>query len=526
MQSCKYLVRKKHSFSLHHRFLRNLSLLPESQVLVQGKTSSRSAILNRPIALNALNTQMCARLKNLYQSWEENSDIGFIVLKGSGKAFCAGGDVVSLYRSINDGMGEDCKEFFKTIYSFIYLVGTYLKPHVALLNGVTMGGGAGISIPGMFRVVTERTTPPLVFSPLNCLNVRCVGLSWKVLAKQSPPSPVKPAQHLGVATNAEQKLYFLVMLLFGSRQLQVFATPETQIGFHPDAGASFYLSHLPGYLDGTGETRLLNPHFAFPPNQGSLLSVGSSPALFLGPVPTLSISTHLPLRIREESSEQEGLGEGLGCVDLEFTRNRGEYLALTGEKLNGAEMIASGLATHYSDSAKLTWIEDHLGKLVTDDPSVIESSLEKYGDLVYPDSRSVMHRMDIVDKCFSHGTVEEILDAIENEAARTNDEWCISTVKKLKEASPLGLKVSLRSIREGRYQSLDQCLAREYQMSLQGISKQISRDFCEGVRARLVDKDLAPKAVLDIKANVVNPINPRNQLAMKQICDIGISDWP
>ncbi|KAF9595060.1 hypothetical protein IFM89_036519 [Coptis chinensis] len=81
----------------------------------------------------------------------------------------------------------------------------------------------------------------------------------------------------------------------------------------------------------------------------------------------------------------------------------------------------------------------------------------------------------------------------ENEAARTNNEWCISTVKKLKEASPLGLKVSLRSIREGRNQTLDQCRVREYQMSLKGISKQISRDLCEGVRARLVDKDLAPK---------------------------------
>ncbi|KAF9668758.1 hypothetical protein SADUNF_Sadunf14G0036800 [Salix dunnii] len=74
----------------------------------------------------------------------------------------------------------------------------------------------------------------------------------------------------------------------------------------------------------------------------------------------------------------------------------------------------------------------------------------------------------------------------ERGAAETNDPWCSSTIRRLKEASPLSLKVALRS-------TLDQCLVREYRMSLQGISKQISGDFCEGVRARMVDKDMAPK---------------------------------
>ncbi|KAI8024009.1 hypothetical protein LOK49_LG03G02603 [Camellia lanceoleosa] len=325
-------------------------------VLVEGKAWSRTAILNRPSVLNALNTAVGARLQKLYKSWEDNPDIGFVVLKGSGRAFCAGGDIVTLCHLINEGNMEDCKEFFRTLYSFIYLLGTYLKPHVALLNGITMGGGAGVSIPGTFKVATDKT---------------------------------------------------------------VFATPETLIGFHPDAGASFYLSHLPGHL--------------------------------------------------------------------------GEYLALTGDKLNGVELISCGLATHYSISARLPLIEEQLGKLVTDDPSVVETSLAKYGDIVYPDRASVLHRIETLDKCFSHDTVEEIIDALESEAAKTHDDWCTSTLKKLQHCSPLSLKVSLRSIREGRFQTLDQCLVREYRMSLQGISKQISNDFCEGVRARVVDKDMAPK---------------------------------
>ncbi|CAL5195231.1 unnamed protein product [Lathyrus oleraceus] len=346
----------------HHQRRQQLSQTPalsadhHHNVLVEGSGYSRLAILNRTSALNAINTSMASRLHKLYRSWEDNPDIGFVMVKGSGRAFAAGGDIVALYRLLKEGNMEACKEFFRTIYSFIYLLGTYLKPHVALLNGITMGGGAGISIPGTFRVATDKT---------------------------------------------------------------VFATPEVLIGFHPDAAASFYLSRLPGHL--------------------------------------------------------------------------GEYLALTGEKLNGVEMVACGLATHYSLLARLPLIEEQLGKLVTDDPSVIETTLEQYGDLVYPDSSSVLQRLEIVDKCFCHDTVEEIVDAVEVAASETKEPWCISTLNRLKEASPLSLKVSLRSIREGRFQTLDQCLLREYRMTLQAISKQISNDFCEGVRARVVDKDMAPK---------------------------------
>ncbi|CAA0842713.1 3-hydroxyisobutyryl-CoA hydrolase-like protein 1-mitochondrial [Striga hermonthica] len=342
---------------------RRLSLLSSTPinntddlVVVEGKASSRTAILNRPSSLNALNTSMVARLQKLYKNWEDDPDIGFVVLKGGGRAFAAGGDIVTLYNMIKKGNLEACKEFFHTIYSFIYFLGTYLKPHVALLNGITMGGGAGISIPGTFRVATDKT---------------------------------------------------------------IFATPETLIGFHPDAGASFYLSHLPGYL--------------------------------------------------------------------------GEYLALTGEKMNGVEMLSCGLATHFSHITKLPLVEEQLGNLVTDDPSVIETSLGNQGDSVHPDQTSVIQMIEKIDQCFSRDTVEEIIESLENEASKTNDIWCQTTLKKLKEAAPLSLKVSLKSIREGRFQTLDQCLVREYRMSLQGISGQITRDFCEGVRAKLVDKDFKPK---------------------------------
>uniref|UniRef100_A0A803PSN5 3-hydroxyisobutyryl-CoA hydrolase n=1 Tax=Cannabis sativa TaxID=3483 RepID=A0A803PSN5_CANSA len=160
----------------------------------------------------------------------------------------------------------------------------------------------------------------------------------------------------------------------------------------------------------------------------------------------------------------------------------------------GAGVSIPGMFRLATEKTRVPLIEEQLGNLVTDDPSVIETTLENYGELIHPDSENgVLSRIEVVDKCFSHDTVEEIIDAMENEAARTKDAWCISTAKRLKEVSPLSLKVSLRSIREGRFQTLDQCLIREYRMSLQGVSKQISGDFTEGVRAKVVEKDLAPK---------------------------------
>ncbi|EPS67620.1 hypothetical protein M569_07156, partial [Genlisea aurea] len=348
-------------YSYCRRTVTSLSCLSDESdnlVVVEGESGIRTAILNRPSSLNALNTSLVAQLQKLYTSWEENPDIGFVILKGAGRSFSAGGDIVSLYNLIKKGNVEDCKLFFWTIYSFIYFLGTYLKPNVALLNGITMGGGAGISIPGTFRIATDKT---------------------------------------------------------------IFATPETLIGFHPDAAASFYLSHLPGYL--------------------------------------------------------------------------GEYLALTGEKLNGPEMMSCGLATHFTSNTKLPLLEDELRNLVTDDPSVLESFLAKRGDAVLPDKSSVIHRIELIDKCFRHDTVEEIIDSLKTEAcaAKGKDLWCESTLTKLKEAAPLSLKVSLRSIREGRFQTLDRCLIREYRMSLQGISGKITDDFVQGIRAKLVDKDLKPE---------------------------------
>ncbi|XP_034708881.1 3-hydroxyisobutyryl-CoA hydrolase-like protein 2, mitochondrial [Vitis riparia] len=112
-QGLKVLWRSRRSgihcppFFTHHKAISHIPNLVavndfDSEVLVEGEGCSRTAILNRPHALNALNASMGAKLQNPYKSWEENPDIGFVVMKGSGRAFCAGGDIVGLYKLINE----------------------------------------------------------------------------------------------------------------------------------------------------------------------------------------------------------------------------------------------------------------------------------------------------------------------------------------------------------------------------------------------------------------------------------------
>ncbi|KAL3746355.1 hypothetical protein ACJRO7_015332 [Eucalyptus globulus] len=147
------------------------------------------------------------------------------------------------------------------------------------------------------------------------------------------------------------------------------------------------------------------------------------------------------------------------------------YLSL-GYYLNGVKMVACRLATHYSLNA---------------------TSLSQYGDLVYPEMRSIIHKIEVIDKCFSHDTIEEIIHTPEIEAIDSYDEWFAMTLEKLREASPLSLKVTLRFICEGKFQTPGQCLTQEYHISLHGISGEVSKDFNEGVRPRLADKDFAPE---------------------------------
>jgi len=149
--------------------------------------------LNRPAALNTLTLDMCEQLLAQLQAWRSAPEVKAVVIRGAGdRAFCAGGDVVGLYR--HRQFGETLlRPLFQTEYRCNAQIKHFPKPYIALLDGIVMGGGAGISIHGSHRIATERT---------------------------------------------------------------IFAMPETAIGLFPDVGATYFLSRLPGavgmYLGLTG----------------------------------------------------------------------------------------------------------------------------------------------------------------------------------------------------------------------------------------------------------------------------------
>lgn len=126
-------------------------------VLFEVKNDVGLITLNRPKALNALNSSMIEKILPKLKEYE--SQVRMVIVQGAGgKAFCAGGDVKCI---TENGVGAKSLEigtdFFKKEYSMNSLIGSYKIPYVSLIDGITMGGGVGISVHGKYRVATEKT---------------------------------------------------------------------------------------------------------------------------------------------------------------------------------------------------------------------------------------------------------------------------------------------------------------------------------------------------------------------------------
>ncbi|CRK88952.1 CLUMA_CG002549, isoform A [Clunio marinus] len=123
-----------------------------STVLVEEKGNAGVITLNREKALNSINLDMVSQIYAALRDFEPRKDL--VIIKGAGeKSFCAGGDV----RAVVEGSIKDGKDFFRHEYRNNELIGSYKKPYIALIDGITMGGGVGLSVLGKYRVATERT---------------------------------------------------------------------------------------------------------------------------------------------------------------------------------------------------------------------------------------------------------------------------------------------------------------------------------------------------------------------------------
>lgn len=113
--------------------------------------------LNRPSALNALNVEMIEIISEALESWRDDDQVTqVLVYSGVEKGFCSGGDVRGVREDLVDGRVDSVNAFFRAEYGLNHVIANYPKPYAALINGVTMGGGMGISIHGSHRIVTER----------------------------------------------------------------------------------------------------------------------------------------------------------------------------------------------------------------------------------------------------------------------------------------------------------------------------------------------------------------------------------
>ncbi len=301
--------------------------------------------LNRPGALHALTLDMCHAMSAALSDWAQDDDVQLIMLDhGAGRGFCAGGDIAFLRNSaLNDG-GVSGRKFFHDEYQLNHQMFTYGKPIVAFMDGVTMGGGVGISQPARFRVATENTR---------------------------------------------------------------FAMPETGIGLFPDVGGGWYLSRL---------------------------------------------------------------GQRLG-----------QFLALTGARLNGAECLWAGLATHYLPSDKLAEAKERIAQR-PERTSGILAELSIKGE-----EPRLEGNADQIARHFASDTYEDILASLEKD----DSDWAVKERDTLGTKSPQTCKVALRQLAQSA-QLID--FADNMRMEYRIASRVLMRpDFTEGVRAVIVDKTHDPQ---------------------------------
>ncbi|MBW3098261.1 enoyl-CoA hydratase/isomerase family protein [Pseudohoeflea coraliihabitans] len=130
----------------------------DKDILIKVEGRVGHVTLNRPKALNALTYDMVLALEEALDAWRDDPDIAMVLIDAAGdKAFCAGGDIQAMYRHGKDGDYDYARRFWADEYRLNAKIAGYAKPFVALMHGIVMGGGVGLSAHGRHRIVTDTT---------------------------------------------------------------------------------------------------------------------------------------------------------------------------------------------------------------------------------------------------------------------------------------------------------------------------------------------------------------------------------
>eukprot|EP01018_Ginkgo_biloba_P025312 Gb_09947 [translate_table: standard] len=321
--------------------------------------------LNRPRLLNVISSKVVYRLAELYEKWEKDTDAEVIIIKGAGRAFSAGGDLRMFYEGRAGPFRAPTRTTGNPTIMMLGL-GSSTATNSPRVNGSSMAlrVDSMIYLPIPASLLPSKIEDPLprsknlvislalltvglvlVFEqcPMSCWGL-CV--SWAFLfhycgyrlkeevirwvlsqccfafpkrqclwRKRYPVSKVAIVHGLAMGGGASLTVPATFSVV---TEKTVFATPEAGLGFHTDCSFSYILAHLPGHL--------------------------------------------------------------------------GEYLALTGARLDGAEMIATGLATHFVPSEKLPELEKCLIDLNSGDKNVVRATIEEFSLQVQPGEKSILHK--------------------------------------------------------------------------------------------------------------------------------------
>jgi len=329
------------------------------------------ATLNAEKSLNALNLEMIELLYAQISLWLNDNKVAAIILQGAGeRAFCAGGDVVSVYHDLTTRRKnkhsvlseQEVKEslayrFFTQEYQLDQLIHHAKKPIVVLANGYVMGGGIGLLAGASHRIATEKT---------------------------------------------------------------VMAMPELAIGLYPDVGASFFLNQMPN-----------------------------------------------------------GIGLFLGLTGSHFTGACGKKIGLIDHLVNHRS-----LDNLVENICQIYWQEnEHSNARLLD-----ELFIEEKNALTLNNPSQIEQQTDIIAQLTRFNNITEIYQAIVN--LETSDKWLLQAQNKLVSGSPLSAHLIYKQLKRCEGLTLEESFATELLLSLK-CSQHF--EFCEGVRALLVDKDKQPQ---------------------------------
>lgn len=130
----------------------------DSPVLLRREGRAGHLVLNRPRAINALNHAMVRIMADALDAWERDDSVATVVLTGAGeRGLCAGGDIRSIHDDVRAGRAEASAALWHDEYLLNARIARFPKPYVAVMDGIVMGGGVGVSAHGSVRVVTERS---------------------------------------------------------------------------------------------------------------------------------------------------------------------------------------------------------------------------------------------------------------------------------------------------------------------------------------------------------------------------------